>query len=184
MTFAALSHSLYPANSIVRRRRTVAPKGKSLAASPRRSPMQSCPEALGSPSGCSVRSGHRLLWPHLSPWWPPNALFASSVRHLGRQGVPNLSCASVRTCRLQDPGGPDRCLRLLLLCPQWSSPSSQRLDTHSSRARWFPRGSCHEAVSSSLPLRPARLLALHQQGRLLPSFRRTGRPAPTSVITT
>src|SRR6185295_15965150 len=43
---------------------------------------------------------------------------------------------------------------------------------------------CNEAGSGSLALRPARWLALLQQGRLLPSFRRPGRPGPTSVMTT
>jgi len=51
-------------------------------------------------------------------------------------------------------------------------------------ARWFSRGSCHEAVTGSLTLRPARLLALTNKVRLLSSFRRVGRPIPTSTITT
>jgi hypothetical protein len=32
------------------------------------------PEALGSPAGCSVPQGHRLLWPHPRLWPPPDAL--------------------------------------------------------------------------------------------------------------
>src|SRR5713226_1278112 len=52
------------------------------------------------------------------------------------------------------------------------------------RARWFSRGLRNEAESGSLALRPARLLALHQQGLLLPSFRRPNHSEPTSAITT
>ena len=52
------------------------------------------------------------------------------------------------------------------------------------RARWFSRELRNEADSGSLALRPARLPALHQQRLLLPSFRRSGRPEPTSAITT
>ena len=33
------------------------------------------PVALGSPSGCIVRSARRLLWPHLRLCWPPNGLW-------------------------------------------------------------------------------------------------------------
>lgn len=42
---------------------------------------------------------------------------------------------------------------------------------NASRARRFSRGSCNEAASSSLSLRPDGLLALHRQGLLLPSLR-------------
>jgi hypothetical protein len=45
-------------------------------------------------------------------------------------------------------------------------------------ARWFSRGSCHEADTGSLALRPARLLALTNKVRLLSSFRRVGHPTP------
>ena len=37
-------------------------------------PRRSSPEALGSPTGSSVRPGHRLLWPHLRLSVPPAAL--------------------------------------------------------------------------------------------------------------
>ncbi len=47
---------------------------------------------------------------------------------------------------------------------------------NASRARRFSRGSCNEAASSSLSLRPDGLLALHRQGRLLSSFRLLGHP--------
>ena len=135
------------------------------------------PEALGSPSGCVVRRGPCLLWPHPSHSRPPGGLFPSFAGRCGREWVPNLICVSVRACHPQDPGGLDGCQRLFLPRPHWSSSSLQRLDIRNRRARWFSRGACNEAVSGSLPLRPARWLALHQQGRLLPSFRRTGRPA-------
>jgi hypothetical protein len=150
----------------------LAPKGKHLAVWHSRSPVRSCPEALGSPAGYVVRPGPRLLWPHPSHSSSPDGLFASSLRHSDGEWVPNLSRMSFRTCRPQDPGGPIGCIRLLLPRPQWSSPSWQRLDVHKLHAGWFSRGKCHEAVSSSLSLRPARLLALHQQERLRPSFRR------------
>lgn len=147
-------------------------------------PGRSRPEALGSPAGYVVRRGQCLLWPHPRHSPPPNVLFSSSVRHLGGEWFPNLICMSFRACHPLDPGGPVGSIRLLLPRPRWSSPSPQELDIHNIRAGWFSRGSCNEAESGSLALRPARLLALHQQGRLLPSFRRTGRPEPTSVITT
>jgi hypothetical protein len=51
-------------------------------------------------------------------------------------------------------------------------------------ARWFSRGSCNEADTGSLVLRPARLLALTNKVHLLSSFRRAGHPDPTSTITT
>jgi hypothetical protein len=51
-------------------------------------------------------------------------------------------------------------------------------------ARWFSRGSCNEADSGSLALRPARLLALTNKVHLLSSFRWLGHPTPTSTMTT
>ena len=47
---------------------------------------------------------------------------------------------------------------------------------NASRARRFSRGSCNEAASSSLSLRPDGLLALHRQGLLLSSLRLTRSP--------
>ncbi len=134
------------------------------------------PEALGSPSGCVVRRSRRLLWPHPSHSLPPNGLFASSGGRFGHEWVPNLSGVSVRACHPQHPGGSRGSMRPRRSRPPWSSPSLQRLDIHIPHARWFPRGPCNEAESSSLALRPARLLALHHQGRLLPSFPQPGRP--------
>jgi len=146
-------------------------------------PTHTRPEALGSPTGYAVRPDHCLLWPHPSHSWPSNSLFASSVRPYGDEWFPNLLCLSFRTCRPQYPGGCDRCNRLLLPDRQWSSPSPSRLDIHIS-TQLVHMWSCNEAGSGSLALRPARLLALHQQGLLLPSFRQTGHPETTSVITT
>jgi hypothetical protein len=150
----------------------------------RRTPLRSCPEALGSPTGYVVRPGQCLLWPHPSHSPPAAGLFSSSVGHQGDEWVPNLSYVSVRACHPQDPGGPVGCTRLLLPRPHWSSSSPQRLDIRVSPARWFPQGPCNEAGSGSLALRPARWLAFHQQRRLLPSFRRPGHPEQASVITT
>jgi len=144
---------------------------------------RSRPEALGSPAGYVVRPGQCLLWPHPSHSRPSSGLSSSSAGHHGGEWVPNLSCVSVRACHPLDPGGPDGC-RLLLPRPHWSSPSFQRLDIHSSHARWFPRGSFHEAGTGSLALRPARWLALHQQGLLQSSFRRLGHPRPATIMTT
>ena len=146
-------------------------------------PTHSRPEALGSPTGCVVRSDHRLLWPHPSHSWPVHGLSSSPVDRCGDEWFPTLLCLSVRACHPQDPGEPDRCVRLLLPYPQWSSPNPSWLDIHSSTPlvlAWTR----NEAGSGSFSLRPARLLALHQQGHLLPSFRRPGRPGPTSAITT
>ena len=47
---------------------------------------------------------------------------------------------------------------------------------NASRARRFSRGSCNEAASSSLSLRPDGLLALHRQGLLLSSLPLTRSP--------
>ena len=138
-------------------------------------PTRSRPEALGSPTGCSVRPGRRLLWPHPSHSWPPCGLCIPPQGTCGGEWVPNLSYLSVRACLPQYPGEPDRCIRLLLPHPHWSSPSLPWLDIHNSTPlvlAWMR----NEAVSGSLALRPARWLALHQQGHLLPSFRRPGRP--------
>ncbi len=40
----------------------------------------SSPEALGSPAGCVVPLGHRLLWPHPKLSAPPAGLYSSSWR--------------------------------------------------------------------------------------------------------
>ena len=56
--------------------------------------------------------------------------------------------------------------------------------TSPTHARWFSRGWRNEADLGSLSLRPARLLALHQQELLLLSFHRQGHPLPMSAITT
>ena len=146
-------------------------------------PGQSCPEALGSPTGYVVPSGQRLLWPHPSHLPSSGGLFPSSARGFDDKRVPNLSCGSVRACRPQYPGGPIECLRLLLPRSRWSSLSSPKFDIHMP-CKLVHAWRCHEAVSGSLALRPARWLALHQQGRLLPSFHRPGHPAPMSAIAT
>jgi len=174
---------LYTANSDVRPRPIVAPKGKNLAVWGRSTPLRSCPEALGSPAGYSVRPGHGLLWPHPSHSPPSGSLFPSSAGRYGCEWVPNLSGASVRACHPQDPGGPVGCTRLLL--PRPHGLRRFRKDSTSAIPRklvhaWL----CNEAVLGSLALRPARLLALHQQRLLLPSFRRSGRPETASVMTT
>ena len=88
---------------------------------------QSCPEALGSSAGYVVRPRQCLLWPHPSHSSPFGALSASSTEACGGEWVPTLSCASVRACHPQDPGGPDGC-RLLLPRPLWSSLSPSEFD--------------------------------------------------------
>ena len=109
--------------------------------------------------------------------------FLRSSGNHGHERVPNLICVSVRACHPHYPGGPIGSKRLLLPRPHWSSPSLHKLNIHmpalvgSTRLR-------NEADSGSLALRPARLLALHQQGLLLPSFHRPGHPNPASAITT
>jgi len=75
------------------------------------------PEALGSASGCSVPSRHRLLWPHPRLWRPPGGLCSSptglclgegQALHVAEhQRFPNLSCMSILPCRLPYPGGSD-----------------------------------------------------------------------------
>jgi len=97
--------------------------------------------------------------------------------------VPNLVYVSVRACHPQHPGGPIGSYDCYF--PDHTGLRHIRNgSTSTSRARWFSRGLCNEAESGSLALRPARLLALHQQGLLLPSFRRPDHSEPTSAITT
>lgn len=175
MTFVNRS-SLYTAKSLARHRLQMTPKGKDPKVWKQCTPRQSCPEALGSPTGYVVRSGQSLLWPHPSHSSPATGLFASSSGHEGSEWVPNLSSVSVCACHPQDPGGPIGCFRLFLPRPLWSSSSPHGLDIRVPHARWFPRGLCNEAESGSLALRPAQWLAFHQQRRLLPSFRRASRP--------
>jgi len=140
------------------------------------SPRPFHPEALGSPIGYSVRSGLRLLWPHPSHLWPPDGLSSSSLRLPGHERFPNLSHVPFHACHPQNPGGADGCDATV------ASPSILVFATFAKarpphlHARWFSHGSCNEAASGSLALRPAWLLALHQQGLLRPSFRCPGHP--------
>jgi hypothetical protein len=90
---------------------TIAPKGnrRSVSASRRGPSGHSGPEALGSASGCSVPSRHRLLWPHPSFWPVPDGLFVSPAGlclSAAGQKVPALSCESFSSCHFQYPGGP------------------------------------------------------------------------------
>jgi hypothetical protein len=167
--------NLYTATSGARHDPIMAPKSKNPKVLESRTLPQSCPEALGSPTGYVVRPGQCLLWPHPSHSPPAAGLFSSSFGHQGDEWVPNLSRMSVRACRPQYPGGPIGCVRLFLPRPQWSSPHPQRLDVRMPR-QLVHAWRCNEADSGSLALRPARWLALHQQGHVLPSFRRLGRP--------
>jgi len=72
---------------------------------------RSGPEALGSPSGCVVPSGHRLLRPH-PPLWVSLGDFGSCTytpslcRQAKAQSFPNLLCVSLLPCRLPYPDGP------------------------------------------------------------------------------
>ena len=135
---------------------------------------RSRPEALGSPAGCVVPQDHRLLWPHPSHSRPHPGLFASSGVDLWSRVGPQFEL-HVRSC-LPSPAprwtvaGHDcyspRRIGLHLICRGSTSTTPRTL---------VPTWLCNEAESGSLSLRPARLLALHQQGRLLPSFRRTSR---------
>ena len=142
------------------------------------------PEALGSAGGYSVRPRHRLLWPHPSHLTPPRSLFASSARHHGGKWVPNLICESCCTCHPQYPGGSSEVHTTVASPTAMVFALFARARHPQRRDRWFSRGQRHEADSGSLSLRPAQLLALHQQGRLLPSFPWPGHPEPESVITT
>ena len=73
------------------------------------------PEALGSPSGCVVPTGRRLLRPHPSLCIPPRRLwirggggFTQGTRlEVGIQRVPNLLRWTGLACRLPYPGGPE-----------------------------------------------------------------------------
>ena len=75
------------------------------------------PEALGSPSGYVVPTGHRLLRPHPSLWIPLYHLWirgrgccTQGIRlGVGIQRFPNLLRWTVLACRLPYPGGPEEC---------------------------------------------------------------------------
>ena len=75
------------------------------------------PEALGSPSGYVVPSGHRLLRPHPPLWIPLHHLWirgrgccTQGIRlGVGIQRFPNLLRWTVLACRLPYPGGPEEC---------------------------------------------------------------------------
>jgi len=146
------------------------------------------PEALGSPSGCVVPSGHRLLRPHppLSaspddfgfPPYTPGLCFPAKA-----QSFPILLCVSFLPCRLPYPGG-----RAAFDC---SSPPALAFTTFA-LAR-HPQYSTQKSVHAwgafrgskvRFMLRPGRLLALHRQGRLRPSFHPMSHLRGTSDITT
>jgi hypothetical protein len=75
------------------------------------------PEALGSPSGYVVPSGHRLLRPHPPLWIPLHHLWIrgrgcctqGNRLGVGIQRFPNLLRWTVLACRLPYPGGPEEC---------------------------------------------------------------------------
>ena len=69
---------------------------------------RSGPEALGSPAGCAVPPGRRLLWPHPRVWPAPDALCSSAAglcHPAAVQRFPNLLRVSFAPCRLPYPGG-------------------------------------------------------------------------------
>jgi hypothetical protein len=71
------------------------------------------PEALGSPAGCVVPLGQRLLWPHLRLWSPPADLCfiqRVSVAKLLPTGRPELPQFTLRVC------GPRAALRTPVDC--------------------------------------------------------------------
>lgn len=101
----------------------------------------------------------------------------------GTERLPNLLRASVSTV---PPSVPRQAERLQTAVP---SPSvlafaffAQARHLHS-HARRFSRGSCNEAARFALCCGPVESQALHRQGPLRSSFRRTGSPQPTSSIT-
>ena len=72
---------------------------------------RSGPEALGSPSGYVVPSGHRLLRPHPPLWislddFGSRTYTPSLCLPAKTQSFPNLLCVSLLPCRLPYPGGP------------------------------------------------------------------------------
>ncbi len=80
-------------------------------------PGRSSPAALGSPAGCVVLPGHRLLWPHPSLSGASADLCIhttdlplSVLSRAAPERFPNLLCTSFPPCRLQYPVGPGRCI--------------------------------------------------------------------------
>ena len=77
------------------------------------------PEALGSPTGYSVPSDHRLLWPHPSLSFSSTHLFIRGwllqprgLPRVENERFPNLLLVSIPSCRPPYPDGPNGCLWL------------------------------------------------------------------------
>ncbi len=151
-----------------------------------RSPGRSSPEALGSPAGCAVPPGRRLLWPHPSlSASPANLCLRPSVFALRPRprGSPLLSaCPSLRAASLTPA---DR--SAALGCCWADRDSLHHLLTGSASARSTPVGSrvvASRGCRVRFMLRPGALLALHRPGLLHSSFRPVGHPSGASSITT
>ena len=126
------------------------------------------------------------------PLNPPNSLFSSSIRRFQVERVPTFICLCVHAdrsatlfCRAVSSTPADR--TAACDCFFTVHGSLRHLCTGSASAcsccRRFFR-SCNEAVSSSLSLRPDRLLARHRHGLLLPSFQHASHLLVLSSMTT
>jgi hypothetical protein len=94
----------------------------------------------------------------------------------GIERLPNLLRMPLSTV---PPSGPRRVRRLPMAVPSPSALAfalSARARHSQPHARRFSRGLCNEASKFALCYGPVELLALHQQGRLLSSFRLSGSP--------
>jgi hypothetical protein len=124
------------------------------------------PEALGSPAGCSVPPGHRLLWPHPSLVRRIHRLICFVRQTLGAAEGPSFIlpvCASVPLAL------PRRTRWLLAISwpPVLPSTIFERLGVHNVRAK---DGS-----------RPVRLTRLHNS--LYAAARKLARPPPPRAFT-
>ena len=146
------------------------------------------PRGPSLPRGLCCPAGSPLLWPHLRLSAPSTGLFSSSRRvpcplssfRRGTERVPNL----MRVSLLSVPPPVPRWTSRLHLAVPWPPVLAFALFAgarhphvcarrFSASAQFVSRG-CRVRFM----LRPGRLLALHRQGRLRPSFLPTGSPPP------
>jgi len=113
----------------------------------------SSPEALGSPAGYVVPSGHRLLRPHPRLSVPPAALSSSSSRSLpyglvwaGAESFPNLIRASVSAVPPSVPRRPERLLLAVASPPPLAFAFFVEARLTQCHAHRFGRGSRNEAA--------------------------------------
>lgn len=147
------------------------------------------PEALGSPAGCVVPPGRRLLWPHPSLSASP-ADFGSAPYTAGlcpwaeTERFPNLLCVSVLPVPPSVPRWTGRGMTVPV-----SVRTGLRRRVEGLGFQQYPRKSVHawegfRGCKVRFMLRPGQLQALHRQGLLHSSFRLRSHLRETSNMTT